>query len=146
MSCLRGASHTRSGRDRVLGNHEEAEVAVQNCLRAAASNNVSKFEDEGAFRSWLIRLLIDEAVIAAKDLRPWLADTGAKTLYIEPGSPGENGYCESFNSKRRDEFFNGEIFYSTTELRVLAERWRITTAPSGHTPRWDINHLHRKPA
>ena len=61
----------------------------------------------------------------AKELRKWLADTGAKTLYIEPGSPWENGYCESFNSKLRDEFLNGEIFYSTKELRVLAERWRV---------------------
>jgi putative transposase len=61
----------------------------------------------------------------AKDLRKWPENTGAKTLYIEPGSPWENGYCESFNSKLRDEFFNGEIFYSINELRVLAERWRI---------------------
>jgi transposase InsO family protein len=61
----------------------------------------------------------------AKDLRKWLAATGAKTLYIEPGSPWENGYCESFNSKLRDEFLNGEIFYSMKELRVLAERWRV---------------------
>ena len=61
----------------------------------------------------------------AKDLRKWLADTGAKTLYIEPGSPRENGYCESFNSKLRDEFLNPEIFYSMKELRVLAERWRV---------------------
>jgi transposase InsO family protein len=44
----------------------------------------------------------------AKELRKWLARTGAKTLYIEPGSPWENGYCESFNSKLRDEFLNGE--------------------------------------
>jgi transposase InsO family protein len=57
--------------------------------------------------------------------RKWLAKTGAKTLYIEPGSPWENGYCESFNSKLRDEFLNGEIFYSMKELRVLAERWRV---------------------
>ena len=60
----------------------------------------------------------------AHDLRKWLTDTGAKTAYIEPGSPWENGYCESFNSKMRDEFLNGEIFYSMKELRVLAERWR----------------------
>jgi putative transposase len=60
----------------------------------------------------------------AHDLRQWLAKTGAKTMYIEPGSPWENGYCESFNSKMRDEFLNGEIFYSIKELRVLAERWR----------------------
>ena len=58
-------------------------------------------------------------------LRKWLASTGAKTLYIEPGSPWENGYCESFNSKLRDEFLNGEIFYSIKELRVLVERWRV---------------------
>jgi putative transposase len=61
----------------------------------------------------------------AKDLRKWLADTGAKTLYIEPGSPWENGYCESFNSKLREEFLNPEIFYSIKELRVLAKRWRV---------------------
>jgi transposase InsO family protein len=61
----------------------------------------------------------------AEDLRKWLHDTGAKTLYIEPGSPWENGYCESFNSKLRDEFLNGEIFYSMKELRVLAERFRV---------------------
>ena len=61
----------------------------------------------------------------AKDLRKWLADTGSKTLYIEPGSPWENGYCESFNSKLRDEFLNGEIFYSLKEVQVLAEKWRV---------------------
>jgi putative transposase len=60
----------------------------------------------------------------AKELRRWLAQTGARTLYIEPGSPWENGYCESFNSKLRDEFLNGEIFYSLREVQVLAERWR----------------------
>jgi len=61
----------------------------------------------------------------AHDLRKWLADTGAKTASIEPGSPWENGYCESFNSKLRDEFLNGELFYSMKEIRVLAERWRV---------------------
>ena len=61
----------------------------------------------------------------ARDLRKWLAGTGTKTAYIEPGSPWENGYCESFNSKLRDEFLNGEIFYSMKEIRVLAERWRV---------------------
>jgi putative transposase len=60
----------------------------------------------------------------AEVLRKWLAGTGSATLYIEPGSPWENGYCESFNSKLRDEFLNGEIFYSLKEAQVLAERWR----------------------
>ena len=61
----------------------------------------------------------------AKQLRQWLEAAGTKTLYIEPGSPWEKGYCESFNSKFRDEFLNGEIFYSMKELRLLAESWRI---------------------
>jgi transposase InsO family protein len=54
----------------------------------------------------------------ARGLRNWLAATGAKTLYIEPGSPWENGYCESFNSKLRDEFLNGEIFYTLKDGRA----------------------------
>ena len=48
-------------------------------------------------------------------MREWIAAVGAKTAYIEPGSPWENGYCESFNSKLRDELLNGEIFYSLAE-------------------------------
>ncbi len=49
---------------------------------------------------------------------------GAKTAYIEPGSPWENGTCESFNSKLRDELLNGEIFYSLAEARIVIESWR----------------------
>jgi transposase InsO family protein len=61
----------------------------------------------------------------AKALRKWLGKVGTRTLYIEPGSPWENGYCESFNGKLRDEFLNGEIFYSLKEAQVLTERWRV---------------------
>jgi putative transposase len=60
----------------------------------------------------------------ARDLRQWLALTGAKTLTSNPGVR-ENGYGESFSSKLRDELLNGEIFYSLKEVQVLAERWRI---------------------
>ena len=55
----------------------------------------------------------------------WLPKVGVKTLYIEPGSPWENGYNESFNGKLRDELLNGEIFYTLKEAQVLIERWRI---------------------
>lgn len=48
-----------------------------------------------------------------------------KTLYIEPGSPWEDGYIESFNGKLRDELLNGEIFETFLEAKVLIERWRI---------------------
>jgi putative transposase len=61
----------------------------------------------------------------AEELRKWLSKVGTRTLYIEPGSPWENGYCESFNGKLRDEFLNGEIFYSLKEAQILTERWRV---------------------
>lgn len=60
----------------------------------------------------------------AKPVREWLAKVGVRTLYIEPGSPWENGYVESFNGKLREELLNGEIFYTLTEARVLIESWR----------------------
>ena len=63
--------------------------------------------------------------LVARNLRQWLQTIGAKTLYIEPGSPWENGYCESFNRKLRDELLNGEIFYSLKEAQILCERWRV---------------------
>ena len=47
-----------------------------------------------------------------------------QTLFIEPGCPWENGYCESFNGKLRDELLNGEVFYSLKEVQILTERWR----------------------
>jgi len=61
----------------------------------------------------------------AKSVRSWLKKVGVNTLYIEPGSPWENGYIESFNSKLRDELLNGEIFYTLREAKVLIEQWRI---------------------
>jgi transposase InsO family protein len=57
-------------------------------------------------------------------IRDWLKAIGVKTLYIEPGSPWENGYNESFNGKLRDELLNGEIFYTLKEAQVLIEMWR----------------------
>jgi transposase InsO family protein len=57
-------------------------------------------------------------------VREWIAAVGAHTAFIEPGSPWENGYCESFNSKLRDELLDGEIFYSLAEARTVIETWR----------------------
>ncbi len=61
----------------------------------------------------------------SKAIRAWLKDLGITTLFIEPGSPWENGYNESFNGKFRDELLNGEIFYSLKEARIVIEQWRI---------------------
>jgi len=60
----------------------------------------------------------------AKAVREWLHDLGVKTLFIEPGSPWENGYIESFNGKLRDELLDREIFTTLLEAQVLIEGWR----------------------
>jgi putative transposase len=64
------------------------------------------------------------AEMTAERVRRWLQTVGTQPLFIEPGSPWENGYCESFNGKLRDECLNGEIFYSPKEARVVIEMWR----------------------
>lgn len=64
------------------------------------------------------------AEFTAIAVRKWLPRVGVKTLYIEPGSPWENGYNESCNGKLRDELLNGEIFYTLQEAKVLIEQWR----------------------
>ncbi len=60
----------------------------------------------------------------AGEVRGWLKDVQVQTLFIEPGSPWENGYIESFNGKLRDELLNGEIFYTLKEAEILIELWR----------------------
>ena len=68
----------------------------------------------------------------ANTLRQWLKQLEVDPLYIEPGSPWENGYVESFNGKMRDQFLNGELFYTLKEAQIMTERWRIhynTTRP-----------------
>ena len=59
----------------------------------------------------------------AKKIRQWLSDAGSITAYIEPGSPWENGYIESFNARMRAEFLNGELFDTMFEAQVLTQRW-----------------------
>lgn len=65
-----------------------------------------------------------------KELRKWIDDAGIKTIYIDPGSPWQNGYIESFNARVRDECLNREVLYTLTEARVVLEDWR-----------WKYNHL-----
>ena len=60
----------------------------------------------------------------AEAVRRWITAVGARTAFIEPGSPWENGYIESFNARLRDELLNGEIFYTLKEAQVLIEAWR----------------------
>ena len=61
----------------------------------------------------------------AKRLLEWFKLLEVKPLFIEPGSPWENGYCESFNGKMRDQLLNGEIFYTLLEAKIIIEKWGI---------------------
>ena len=63
--------------------------------------------------------------MTSKRVRNWLQLIGVQTLFIEPGSPWENGYNESFNGKLRDQLLNGEVFYSLKEATIIIEGWRI---------------------
>ena len=60
----------------------------------------------------------------AKAVQEWISAVGAKTAYIAPGSPWENGYVESFNARLRDELLDGEIFYTLREGQIVIESWR----------------------
>ena len=60
----------------------------------------------------------------ARAVQDWITAVGAKTAYIAPGSPWENGYVESFNGKLRDELLDGEVFNTVREAQVLVDRWR----------------------
>jgi putative transposase len=124
------SARTHDGRSvrllNLIDEHTRESLLVRAQRRWSSSGVISALADVMVMKGVPEHLRSDNGPeFVAKDLRNWLANTGAKTLYIEPGSPWENGYCESFNSKLRDEFLNGEIFYSIKELRVLAERWRV---------------------
>ena len=60
----------------------------------------------------------------AQAVRAWITSVGAKPAYLEPGSPWENGYVESFDARLRDELLDGEIFYTLREAQIVIESWR----------------------
>lgn len=80
----------------------------------------------------------------AKDVRAWIEAVGAKTAYIEPGSPWENGYVESFNARFRVELLNREIFHSLREARSSSKAGGDTTIPNDHTARWATGLRHSR--
>ena len=70
----------------------------------------------------------------ARSVQAWITGVGAKTAYIAPGSPWENGYVESFNARLRDELLDGEVFYTLQEAKVVIEGWLVTTTIYGRLP------------
>ena len=75
----------------------------------------------------------------ANAIKKWLKEKHVETLYIEPGSPWENGYAESFNGKLRDEVLNRELFYSVKEAEVIVEDWRLEY--NNHRPHSSLGYM-----
>ncbi|MBM3413299.1 MAG: IS3 family transposase [Bacteroidetes bacterium] len=104
---------------------------TRECLAIRVARRINAFGVIETFADAMLRHGIPAHIrsdngpeMTARVVRDWLAQIGSKTLFIEPGSPWENGYCESFNGKLRDELLNGEIFYSLKEARIVIELWR----------------------
>ena len=104
---------------------------TRRCLAIHVARRIRAKEALEVFAELMARHGVPEHVrsdngpeMVAKELRDWLNNIGAKTAYITPGSPWENGYCESFNGRMRDELLNGEIFYTLKEAQVVIEDWR----------------------
>jgi len=101
-------------------------LAIKVARRIRSQDVIDQLYYQFLFRGIPEHIRSDNGVeFTAKAIRNWLSKIGVKTLFIEPGSPWENGYIESFNGKLRDELLNGEIFTTLTEARVLIERWRM---------------------
>jgi len=110
-------------------------VVVDEHTRECLSIDVSRRVTSQDVLERLGRLFVERAIpehirsdngpeFAAEAVRSWLVRLGVRTLFIEPGSPWENGYCESFIGKLRDELLEREIFDTLLEAKVLVERWR----------------------
>ena len=100
--------------------------AIRVARRINAIGVIETLADAMLFEGTPVHIRSDNGPeMVAKVLREWLTGLGTRNLYIEPGSPWENGFCESFNGKLRDECLNGEIFYSLREAQVVIEKWRI---------------------
>jgi len=121
---------TRDGRAfRILNVMDEYK---RECLASVAERKITASDVIGCLAELFLAHGLPEYIrsdngpeFTAKNVRRWLEKLGAKTLFIEPGSPWENGYIESFNGKMRDELLNGEIFDTLLEAKVLIERWRV---------------------
>lgn len=109
----------------LIDEHTKEALAIYPARRIRANDVIGIFADVMVERGVPEFIRSDNGPeMVAKTLRNWLARVGAKTLYITPGSPWENGYNESFNGKLRNELLNGEIFYTLREAQVLIEEWR----------------------
>ena len=123
---------------------------TRECLALRVERRLNSLEVIDTLADVMLRRGIPEHIrsdngpeFIARELQNWLARVGTRTLYIERGSPWENGYCESFNGKLRDECLNGEIFYSLKEAQIVIESWRTEYDTNDRTRRWATGRLRR---
>jgi len=115
------------------------------CLAIAVRRRLTSREGQEVFSELFLRRGCPTHIrsdnrpeFIATALWAWYRVLAVALLFIEPGSPWENGYVESFNGKLRDELLNGELFYTLQEAQVLIERWRYQY--NTQRPRWGIGH------
>lgn len=123
--------HDRTGDGRPLRLLTLVDEYTRECLAIDVARRMTSEEVLERLTDLFIRRGVPDHIrsdnggeFTATAVRTWLTRMEVRTLYIEPGSPWENGYIESFNGKLRDELLNGEIFYTLREAKVLIERWR----------------------
>jgi putative transposase len=110
---------------------------VDDCTRENLSGvRVARELDQLIAERGRPRMIVSDngSEFVAKAVQKWITAVGAKTAYITPGSPWENGFIESFNARLRDELLDGEIFYSLAEAKIIIESWRShynTVRPHG---------------
>ena len=110
----------------LIGDNTRECLAIRVARRLGSYEVIETLAEEMLWRGTPEHLRSDNGPeFLARELRTWLAKVGTGALYIESGSPWENGYCESFNGKLRDESLNGEIFYSLKEAEMVIEKWRV---------------------
>jgi putative transposase len=110
----------------LIDEHTRECLAIEVSRKLNSMNVIECLSDLFIFRGTPSYLRSDNgAEFTAEIVRAWLEKLQVQTLFIEPGSPWENGYIESFNGKLRDELLNGEIFETLYEAKVLIESWRL---------------------
>ena len=120
---------TRDGRD--LKFLTVVDEYSRECLTILTKRSLKSFDVLNALADLFLEKGLPQYIrsdngpeFVATQLRKWLGSLGVSTLFIEPGSPWENGYIESFNGKFRDEYLTGELFDTLKEAQILTERWR----------------------
>jgi transposase InsO family protein len=108
-----------------MDEHSRECLAIKTARRITSQDVIEQLADLFITRGLPEHIRSDNGPeFTARAVRHWLQRLGVQTLFIEPGSPWENGYIESFNGKLRDELLNGEIFITLLEAQVLIEQWR----------------------